>query len=112
MAHTNFNIIQGDAWTLTLTYTDTNDQPINISNYKLIAEVRDKPGGTLLCATSSTDAGQIVSVNDGYGATVIVNFTGEQTKNFVLPKSYYQVKIIDTADTLLNGWIEIEASNI
>jgi len=112
MAYTNFKIIQGDRWSLTLTYTDANDIPINIEEYSLIAEVTDKPGGSIICATTTTQSGGIVSVNDGSGATVTVTFTGEQTKKFILPKSYYQIKIIDTEDTLLNGWVELEASTL
>lgn len=112
MAYTNFKIIQGDAWPLTISYTDVNDVPINISDYQLIAEVTDKPGSKNVVAQSTTENGGIVSVNDGVGATVVVTFTGEQTQKFILPKSYYQIKIIDTADTLLNGWVELEASNL
>jgi hypothetical protein len=112
MAYTNFEIIQGDAWPLTLTYTDANDVPIDISHYNLIAEVVDKPGGVNVRASLTTQAGDIVSVDDGTGATVIVKFTGEHTKNFILPKSYYQIKIVDTSDTLLNGWVSLEASNL
>jgi len=112
MAYTNFKIIQGDAWSLTLTYTDINDIPIDISEYELIAEVTDKPGSKNVVATTTTQSGGIVTVNDGTGATVKVTFSGEQTRKFVLPKSYYQVKIVDTADTLLNGWVELEASNL
>ena len=112
MAYTNFKIIQGDKWSLTLTYTDTNDNPINISEYNLIAEVTDKPGGSIICATTTTQSGGIVNQNDGYGATVVVTFSGDQTKKFILPKSYYQIKIVDTEDTLLNGWVESEARTL
>ncbi|CAB5218287.1 hypothetical protein UFOVP204_169 [uncultured Caudovirales phage] len=112
MAYTNFKIIQGDRWSLTLTYTDVNDVPINIEEYNLIAEVTDKPGGSIICATTTTQSGGIVTVDDGYGATVMVTFTGDQTKKFILPKSYYQIKIVDTEDTLLNGWVELEASTL
>ena len=112
MAYTNFEIIQGDAWSLTLTYTDSNDIPIDISNYNLIAEVTDKPGSKNIIATTTTQSGGIVNIDDGTGSSIKITFTGNQTKKFVLPKSYYQVKIIDTSDTLLNGWIELEASNL
>jgi hypothetical protein len=113
MAYTNFNIIQGDTWTLTITYTDSENTPIDISNYQITAEVRDKPGGKIVCGTITTEAGQIVSdLNDSTGATIIATFPGSMTEKFVLPKSYYQIKIIDTADTLLNGWVELEATNI
>jgi hypothetical protein len=112
MAYTNFQIIQGDRWTLTLTYTDINDNPIDISGYNLIGEVTDKPGSKNVISQITTQDGQIVTVQDGTGATVKITFSEEQTKKFVLPKSYYQIKIVDTADTLLNGWVELEASNL
>jgi len=112
MSHTNFKIIQGDEWKLTITYTDVNDIPIDISHYNLIAEVTDKPGSKNVTATVTTQGGQIVSVDDGTGATVTVTFSAAQTRKFVLPKSYYQIKIVDTADTLLNGWVELEPSNL
>lgn len=112
MAYTNFKIIQGDAWAITIEYLDNQGNPIGVSDYQIIAEVTDKPGGSLICATSTTQSGQIVKVQDGIGATFTVNFSGEQTKKFILPKSYYQIKIVDTQDTLLNGWVELEASNL
>ena len=112
MAYTNFSIIQGDTWPLTITYTDAEDNPIDISSYSLIAEVTDKPGSKNIVATVTTQSGGIVSVDDGTGATVKVTFTGDMTKKFILPKSYYQIKIVDTSDTLLNGWVELEASNL
>ena len=112
MAYTNFDIIQGDTWSLTVTYTDANNEPINLSDYQLTAEVRDKPGGQIICGTVTTASGGIISVDDGIGATVIITFPGSMTQNFVLPKSYYQVKVIDTQDTLLNGWVQLEATNI
>lgn len=112
MAYTNFKIIQGDAWSINLTYLDNLDNPIDVSKYQIIAEVTDKPGGSLICATATTQGSQIVTVPDGTGSSFTVNFSGEQTKNFILPKSYYQIKIVDTADTVLNGWLELEASNL
>jgi len=112
MAYTNFDIIQGDTWSLTLSYTDSNDNPINISDYNLIAEVTDKPGSKNVIATVTTQDGGIVSVDDGTGSTVKVTFSGEKTQKFYVPKSYYQIKIVDTSDTLINGWVNLEASNL
>jgi hypothetical protein len=112
MAYTNFKIIQGDTWSLEVTYTDAEDTPINISNFQVVAEVRDKPGGPLICGISSTQNGGIVNVDNGHYDTIKVTFTGEQTAKFILPKSYYQIKVVDTADTLLNGWVELEPGNI
>ena len=113
MAYSNFQIIQGDTWPLTITYTDAENNPIDISNYQITAEVRDKPGGKIICGTITTEAGQIIAdLSDPTGATIIATFPGSMTSKFILPKAYYQIKIIDTADTLLNGWVELEATNI
>jgi hypothetical protein len=112
MANTNFEIVQGDQWQLTITYEDTNGNPIDISNYIILAEVASKPGSKETISSISSSNGQIVSVNDGIGATVIVTFPGSETKKFALPKSYYQIKIQDTEDTLLNGWVNVEAGLI
>jgi hypothetical protein len=112
MAYTNFNTIQGDTFSLTIEYTDANGLPIDISDFEIIAEVRDKPGGKTICGKISTQDGGIVSISDNIGATIIVTFPPSITEKFILPKCYYQVKIIDTGDTLLNGWIELEATNI
>jgi hypothetical protein len=112
MANTNFSIVQGDKWQLTITYEDTNGTPINISNQTIVAEVASKPGSKESISSISTTSGGIISVDDGIGATIIVTFPGSETKKFALPKSYYQIKIQDTQDTLLNGWVEVEAGLI
>lgn len=112
MANTNFEIVQGDQWQLTITYEDTNGNPIDISSYSIVAEVANKPGSKDIISSISTESNQIVSLIDGIGATVIVTFPGSETKKFALPKSYYQIKIQNTEDTLLNGWVNVEAGLI
>jgi hypothetical protein len=109
MSSTNFKIIQGDTWSVDLYYTDSEDNPINISNYNLIAEVRDKPGGNMLCATASTAQESIVLVDFPNTTNAVrVTFTGDQTSKFNLPRSAYQIKVLETQDTLLSGWLEID----
>lgn len=105
---TNFNIIQGDKWSLDIAYTTEDNQPINISNYTIIAEVRNKPGGNIICATITTGDG-ITMVDDGNYNRFIMTFTGEKTSKFTYPRAAYQVKIQDTEDTLLDGWLEVNA---
>ena len=109
----NFSIIQGDKWTLEVYYFDNSEPPvpINISNYTILAEVRDKPGGSLICATATNGDG-IELIQDGNYNGIKVTFSSEKTFNFNLPKSAYQVKISDTGDTLLSGWIDVSPAVI
>lgn len=108
MQNTPFDIIQGDTWSFEIEYTDELGNPINISNYNIVAEVRDKPGGEILCATSNSTDG-ITLKNFPQTTNVIdIVFTPEKTMKFNLPKSAYQVKVIETGDTLLTGWINVE----
>ena len=110
MQSTNFQIIQGDTWSLDIYYTDSEDTPINISNYHVIAEVRDKPGGNLICASASMDENDGITLIDfpNTNNAVKVIFTPEKTSKFNLPKSAYQIKVVETGDTLLSGWLEVD----
>ena len=114
MAYTNFQVIQGDTWSLDIYYTDSEDNPINISNYRVIAEVRDKPGGNLLCASASTDQNDGIVLIDfpTTNNAIRVTFSPEKSGKFNLPRSAYQIKVVETGDTLLNGWLEVDAGVI
>lgn len=112
MQSTNFEVIQGDNWSIDIYYVDADDNPINISNYTVLAEVKDKPGGHLLCASSSTGDGiELIDFPDINNA-IRVTFTGEKTAKFNLPKSAFQIQVVETKDTLLNGWFVVEAGVI
>lgn len=108
MQNTNFELIQGDTWSLDIYYEDSENNPINISNYSVIAEVRDKPGGSILCATADMQDGiSLIDFPDTSNAVRVI-FSPEKTFKFNLPKSAYQIKILETGDTLLSGWINVE----
>ena len=62
MQNTPFDVIQGDTWSVDIEYTDEEGNPINISNYNIVAEVRDKPGGSILCAEINSTNG--ISLNN------------------------------------------------
>jgi hypothetical protein len=112
MQSTNFEVIQGDSWSVDIYYTDAEDNPINISDYNVIAEVKDKPGGHLLCASISSGHGIELIDFPNMNNAIRVTFTGEQTAKFNLPKSAFQVQVVETKDTLLNGWFIVEAGVI
>ena len=109
MQNTNFEkIIQGDTWSLDVYYEDTEGNPINISNYTVIAEVRDKPGGNILCATADMQDGISLIDFPNTNNAVRVIFSPEKTAKFNLPKSAYQIKIVETGDTLFTGWVPVD----
>lgn len=112
MQNTNFEIIQGDTWQFDIYYEDVDGTPINISNYNVIAEVRDKPGGSIFCAASDMSDGISLIDFPNISNAVRVVFSPEKTAKFNLPKSAYQVKVVETGDTLATGWVIVEAGVI
>jgi len=107
----NFKVIQGDTWSLDIAYTDADNNPINISNYTILAEVKDTPGGRLLCATSTNGDG-VEMINDGNYNRFILTFNSAKTAKFNYPKAAFQVKVVDTDDTILEGWFIVGAGVI
>jgi len=108
----NFKITQGDTFQLEITYEDINNVPINLTGYTFVLEVRDKPGGSILCATCSLGDGIAVSApTTGF---ITVTISSEKTKNFNLPKSAYQLQAIlgNSKTTLAQGWFEVNAGVI
>lgn len=112
MKNENFELIQGDAWDISIYYEDVDGNPINISDYNVIAEVRDKPGGNILCATSDMSDGISLIDFPNVNNAVKVYFSPEKTAKFNLPKSAYQIKVVETGDTLLTGWFNVGAGVI
>ena len=108
MQSTNFEIIQGDTWAIDIYYTDSNDEPIDISLLTVTAEVKDKPGGhTLIASATSGDGIELIDYPYTNNA-IRVTFTGDQTAKFNLPRSAFQIQVNETKDTLLNGWFIVE----
>jgi len=109
----NYDAIQGDSFQLDFTYTDSLGAAINLTGYTILVEVRDKPGGKVLCATCSIGDGvTVTSAASGLFSLVI---TPTKTKNFVYPKSAYQVQAMSSSGivtTLLKGWINVDAGVI
>lgn len=108
MQNTPFNIIQGDTWSFEIDYEDVDGNPINISNYNIVAEVRDKPGGSILCSSISSGNGIELIDFPNTSNKIKVTFGPNETAKFNLPRSAYQVKIVDTADTLISGWLTVD----
>ena len=117
MKDTNYNIVQGDSWNVQLTYTDSSGSAINLTGYSVLMEVRDEPGGKILCASASVStsasSGDGITINRA-GGIITINLTGTKTKAFNYPKSAYQVQIDNGTNTytLLKGWFVVDAGVI
>ena len=111
----NYDVIQGDSFVLEFNITDdqTVPQPINLTGSQIIFEVKDKPGGKILCATCSIGSG--ISITDAVNGKFTLNVSPEKTRKFVFPKSAFQLQLIDqngVARTLHRGWFNVDAGVI
>jgi hypothetical protein len=107
----NYDIIQNDTWSVDITVKDSAGALINFTGYNFLMEVRDREGGSVLCATASLGSGITVT-----GTGVIhVELTPAQTNKFNLPKSKYQIISIDASSrrkTLVQGWFQVRPNTI
>lgn len=107
----NYDIIQNDTWSVDITVKDSTGSLINFTGYNFLMEVRDREGGSVLCATASLGSGITVT-----GTGVIhVELTPAQTNKFNLPKSKYQIISIDASlrrKTLVQGWFQVKPNTI
>jgi hypothetical protein len=114
MEEVNFKIVQGDTFTIQATYKNPDGSVIDLTDYSAQMDVRDKPGGKILCA-SATELNNGISI-DGENGKINVEFTPSQTRKFTLPNSAYQLKITnnDTGQqtTLTQGYIQVSSAVI
>ena len=108
----NFNIVQGDSFPLRVVYKDSSGSAINLTGYSAKMEVRDKPGGKILCATASIGDG--ITITSASTGTIDILLSSAKTSNFTIPKAAYQFNITSSATntTLLYGWFIVEKSVI
>lgn len=103
----NYDVIQGNTWAVDITVQDSTGAYIDFAGYTFKAEVRDKEGGSVVCATLSLSNGITVT---GTGK-IHVEFTPTQTKNFTIPRAKYEIQSIDQSgrvSTLETGWFMVK----
>lgn len=117
MKETNFSLVQGDSWNVNITYTDVSGSAINLTGYSGLMQVRNEPGGDILCASASINSS--ASVGDGItmyrqNGIININMSGTKTKLFNYPRSAYQFQITNGTNTytLLKGWFVVDAGVI
>lgn len=113
MEEVNFQVVQGDTFTMEVTYTNPNGSAINLTDFSAKMDVRDQPGGKILCASiSSTNQIDI----DGTNGKLTISFTPAQTRKFTTPSAAYQLKIINNntgeSTTLVRGYFSVNAAVI
>jgi hypothetical protein len=104
----NFSIVQGDSFSLQILYTDNSGSAINLTGYSAYMEVKDKPGGRVLCTTASVGDG--ITITSASGGQIDILLSSSKTKNFTVPKAAYQFQLTSssTTTTLLYGWFIVE----
>jgi hypothetical protein len=118
MKEINYNVVQGDSFVLSLTYTDSSGSVINLTGASAYMEIRDQPGSKLTPITASGYAS--ASVNDGISFTasagkIDINITPAKTKLFNYPRSAYQLQLTTSGGiktTLISGWFIVNAGVI
>jgi hypothetical protein len=113
MEEVNFKVVQGDTFNIVVTYKNPNGSAIDLTDFTARMDVRDKPGGKILCASATENNGITISNADG---EITVEFSPSQTKKFTLPNSAYQLKITNSNNgqqtTLLQGYLQVSSAVI
>jgi hypothetical protein len=106
MKDTNFKIIQGDTFVLSVIYKDPSGNPIDITGYTAEFQVRDIPGGKVICATVDTTNGITI---DGVNGKITITVSSDLTKKFTISKCAYQLQVNSGSvkTTLATGWFEV-----
>lgn len=109
----NWKITQGDSFTLQIAYSDSSGSAINLTGYSALFMVRDKPGGTIFCASAGIGDG--ITFTSASGGIIDLNIVPEKTRRFNFPKSAYQLQITSSGSintTLLQGYFDVNAGVI
>jgi hypothetical protein len=114
MEEINFKVIQGDTFTIVVTYKNPDGSVIDITDFSARMDVRDKPGGKVLCASATQENGGVTI--DGPNGQLTIEFTPSQTKKFTIPSAAHQLKITNLNSnqetTLVQGYLQVSSAVI
>jgi len=117
----DFTVVRGDTLRISLIWRDEDDDPVDLTGYGAVLEVRSEDGGSQLLALSSVD-GRVV-LGDEAG-TIVATIAAEETQAFVTgdqppggpqPRLHYQVRVTDGVGrktTVLKGRLILAYSAI
>lgn len=112
MEEVNFKVVQGDTFKIRVTYTNPDNSPINLTDFSAKMDVRNEPGGKILCAAIDSSSGILI---DGPNGILDITFNPSHTRKFTTPSSAYQLKIISSsqeATTILKGYFSVSPAVI
>lgn len=112
MDEVNFNVVQGDTFTIRVEYQDESNTPIDITDYSAVMTVRDKPGGRIVCAEIDDSSGIVI---DGPNGGLDITLLPEHTRKFTTPRARYQIQIISdqgVKTTVLSGYFMVSTAVI
>ena len=109
----NFEVIQGDTFTLNVTYRNKDGSVVDLTGYNISFSVRDSLGGKVLCATCSIGDG--IEFVDALTGKFRLEVSPEKTRKFVVPRSVYQLQLISPSGiktTVASGTFAVEKGNL
>ena len=109
----NWKITQGDTFSLELQYKDADENPISLTGFDIIMEIKDKPGGRVLSARCSLGDG--ISVPNEADGIIEISVSPQKTRKFNYPRASYQIQGTDQYGentTFLQGWFLVNAGTI
>ena len=107
MEEVNFKVVQGDTFSIIVTYQNPDGTDINLTQYTARMDVRNEPSGKILCASATTSNG--ISI-DPLNGELTITFTPSQTRKFTTPNAAYQLKLISPSGvntTILSGYFSV-----
>jgi hypothetical protein len=127
----NYNITQGDTFTLQVSWADSASVAINLYGYTALFEARDLPGGKFLCATASMGPIPATGSATGYSSILSGSFSSGgistpsassgiinlsiDSRFFNYPRTSYQLRVASPSGqktTLVKGWLNVDAGTI
>lgn len=109
----NFSVFQGDSFILNITYKDADGNPVDLTDYGIACEVRDSFGGKTSAAIATLGDGIEVDLEN---AIISINFTPDKTKNFIVPKSVWQLQVTYpdavTKKTIAYGVLDVKKAAV
>ena len=103
----NATIDQGATWSVTVTYTDSNGVPINLTGYTAAMQVRQQYSSTDADLTLTSPSGGIVIT----GATGVIVITMTATQTLSLAEGFYVYDVELTSgsfkDRMMQGQLTV-----
>jgi len=104
----NWRVTQGETFLLELQYQDPDENPIDITDINVVMEIKDKPGGNVLCARLTINDG--ITVSDPISGIMDIVISSERTRVFNYPRAAYEILGTDQYGEnilFLQGWFEV-----